>query len=106
MGAGAELGSVGIMRTSSTDSRRGLLYVLFCLFEALLLASVIVIACTDPRRDLPIRDAAGLTFWFAFVGLFTVCFTLKRAARRLAVIGWLTLFGGFWYLNLTLSAVP
>ena len=89
------------MRTSLADSHRGLLYVLFGLFETLLVASVIVLACTDSRRRLPISDAAGLTFWFAFVGLFIVCFILRRGARRLAVIGWLTLFGGFWYLALT-----
>ncbi len=88
------------MRTSITDSHRPLLYVLFCLFEMLLIASVVVLACTDPRRGLPVTDAAGLTFWFAFVGLFVVCFILRRSVRRLAVIGWLTLFVGFWFLAL------
>ena len=92
-----------IMRTSTTDSHRALLYVLFGLFETLLIAFVILLACIDPRRGLPASDAAGLTFWLAFVGLFTVCFILRRAARRLAVIGWLTLFAGFWYLALTLA---
>jgi len=88
------------MRTAITESHRTLLYVLFALFETLLLSSVIVLLCTHPRRGLPITDAAGLTFWFAFVGLFAVCFILRRACRRLAVIGWLTLFVGFWGLAL------
>jgi len=88
------------MRTSVTDSHRTLLYVLFALFEVLFVASVIVLACIDPRRGLPVSDAAGLTFWFTFVGLFIVSFILRRVARKLAVIGWLTLFGGFWGLAL------
>lgn len=89
------------MRTSITESHRTLLYVLFCLFESLLVASVLVLAFTEDRhRVSPWSDAAGLTFWFSFVGLFTVCFILRRAVRRLAVIGWLTLFAGFWFLAL------
>ena len=87
------------MRTSITESHRTLLYVLFCLFETLLVASVIVLALTEDRHIVsPSSEAAGLMFWFSFVGLFTVCFILRRAVRILAVIGWLTLFGGFWFL--------
>ena len=85
------------MRPSTADSRRTLLCVLFCLFETLLVASVIILLFTEPRRR-PVTDAAGLTFWFAFVGLFAVTLILRRAAPRLAVIGWLTLLGGFWSL--------
>ena len=91
---------LGSMRNSVTDSHRTLIYVLFALFEFLFIASVILLACIDRRRGLPVSDAAGLTFWFAFVSLFIVSFILRRAARRLAVIGWLTLFAGFWGLAL------
>jgi hypothetical protein len=101
VGRVAELGSAGIMRTSITDSYRALFYVPFCLFETLFIASVIVLACTDPRRSLFVSDAVGLIFWFAFTGLFIASFILRRAGRRLAVIGWLTLFGGFWGLAFT-----
>ena len=87
-------------RTALAESHRPLLYVLFCLFETLLVASVVILFCIDPRRRSGIDDAAGLTFWFAFIGLFIVCFILRRACRRLAVIGWLTLFAGFWSLAL------
>jgi hypothetical protein len=89
------------MSTSKTDSHRALLYVLFCLFETLLIASVVLIAFfLDSHRDSLVNEAAGITFWFSFVGLFTTCFFLRRVARRLAVIGWLTLFIGFWGLAL------
>jgi len=75
-----------------------LLYVLFSLFEALLVTSVVALYCTDPRGNPVLDDAAGLTFWFAFFGLLTVTFILRKTARRLAVVGWLSLFGGFWSL--------
>jgi hypothetical protein len=84
------------MRTSLLDSHRELFYVLFWLFEALLIASALLLLLIDPRRGLPVSDAAGLTFWFAFAGLFTISFLFRRVARRLAIIGWWTLFIGFW----------
>jgi hypothetical protein len=89
------------MRAFLTDSYRGSLHVLFYLFEALLIASIIVLACVDPRGNLPASDAAGVAFLVSFVGLFAVCFFLRRNAHRLAIIGWLTLFVGFWYLIFT-----
>jgi hypothetical protein len=82
------------MRIAITESHRTLLYVLFALFETLLVASIVLLACIDPRSRSPFTDAAGVLYWFAFIGLFTVCFILRRTARRLAVIGWLSLFGG------------
>ena|SRR5437879_6260083 len=97
---GAVSSVVSKMSKAFTDSHRTLLYVLFFLFETLLVASVVVLFCTDPRRRSGVDDAAGLTFWFAFVGLFIVCFILRRACRRLTVIGWLSLFAGFWSLAL------
>jgi hypothetical protein len=88
--------ALDIMRTTFAGSRRALLYVLFWLFETLLIASAVVLALTDSRRDSSVSDAAGLTFWFAFVGLFTVSYSLRHVARRLAIIGWLSLFVTFW----------
>jgi len=88
------------MRTPIADSHRALLYVLFGLFEALLVGSVVLLLLTDHRKALAYDDAAGLAFWFAFIGQFSVCFILRKVARRLAVIGWLTLFAGFWSLSL------
>jgi len=67
---------------------------LFGLFESLFLASVVIAFCLDPRSRPGIEDAAALAFWFAFIGLLVVSFILRRARRRLAVIGWLTLFLG------------
>ncbi len=94
--------NLNIMRPHLTDSHRQLLYVLFWLFEFLLIASALVLVLTDPRQNPPASEVAGLTFWFAFVGLFTVSFILRRAARRFAVIGWVSLFVGFWGL----AAIP
>ena len=97
----AQLSASGNTRTSFTDSHRTLLYVLVCLFEALLIASVIINACTDPRRDLIATAASGVTFCFSFIGLFAVCFALTRAAHWLAMVGWLTLLGAVCWSLLT-----
>ena len=61
---------------------------------------MVSVFCIDPRKDLVINDAAGVTFWFAFVGLLTVSLMLRRAARRVAVFGYFSLFGAFWALAL------
>jgi len=82
------------------DSHRALLYTLFGLFETLIIACVVLAFCVDSREQLAFEDAVGLAFWFAFVGQLIVCFILRRAARRLAIIGWLTLFAAFWCLAL------
>jgi hypothetical protein len=91
---------VSSMSQTFTESHRHLLIVLFWLFELLLVAAVATIFCIDSRRWSPVQDAAGLTFWFAFIGLFTVSFVLRRTCRRLAIIGWFSLFLGFWSLAL------
>ena len=71
-----------------------LLIVLFCLFETLLLASVVMFFVVDGRRGpSAIEAAAGVTYGFSFVGQLIVCFLLRRRARPLAVIGWLSLLG-------------
>lgn len=88
------------MSKEFADSHRDLLRVLWCLFEVLLIVAVVTAFCLDHHRRSSLDDAVGLTFWFAFVGLFTVSFILRRACRRLANIGWISLFIGFWSLAL------
>jgi hypothetical protein len=88
------------MSTSFATRNRALLFVLFWLFELLLCTSVVVLRFTDPRKIMPSSDTAGVTFWFAFLGLFVVTFILRKTADKLAVIGWLSLFVGFWSLAL------
>jgi len=82
------------------ESHRTLLCVLFGLFESLFLASVVILECLDLRKRPLIEDATGFAFWLAFIGLLIVCFILRRASRRVAVIGWLSLFVGFWFFAL------
>ncbi len=91
---------VSKMQKTFTESHRGLLCVLFWLFESLLVAAVVTAFCTDRHKRSPLDEAAGLTFWFAFIGMFIVSFILRRECRRLAVIGWLSLFMSFWSLAL------
>src|SRR6185503_611521 len=89
----------GFMRRFTADSNRALLHVLFFLFEILLVGSVAVlvsVASVERHRHLPVSDAAGIALWFSFIGQLVVCFLLRRVSRRLAVVGWLTLFGVFW----------
>ena len=88
------------MSQSFTESRRQLLYVLFWLFESLLVVTVVIGLSIDRRKSPDLAEAAGLTFWFVFLGLFTVSFVLRRACRRLAILGWVSLFAGFWSLAL------
>jgi hypothetical protein len=88
------------MKYFTTDSYRHLLIVLFFFFEVLLVASVVVLLCIGRRRSSGIDDAAAIAFWFSFAGQLVVCFFLRRMARPLAVIGWITLFVGFWGLTL------
>ena len=96
----AQLFSIGVMATSITNRHRGLLSVLFFIFEALFVASVVTFTRIDIREAAVWSEAAGVTFWFSFVGLLIVSFLLRRAARHLAVIGWITLFVGFWFAAL------
>ena len=85
------------MATSVTNRHRGLVSVLFFIFEALFVASVVTLTRIDVCEMAVWSEAAGVTFWFSFVGLFVVSFLLRQAARHLAVIGWITLFIGFWF---------
>ena len=64
------------------------------------MASVVILTRIDFRETLAWGEAAGITFWFSFVGLFVTCFLLRRTARHLAIIGWVTLFAGFCFASL------
>lgn len=89
------------MSQAFTESHRHLLLILFWVFESLLTGAVVTLFCVmDPHRISPLEEAAGLTFWFAFVGLFIVSFVLRNVCRRLANLGWISLFVGFWSLAL------
>jgi hypothetical protein len=88
------------MMKSFATRHRALLFVLFWLFELLLCTSVVVLRFTDPRKIMPSSDAAGVTFWFAFLGLFVATFILRKTTCKLAMIGWVNLFIAFWSLAL------
>jgi hypothetical protein len=79
------------------NSHRGLFLVLFFIFEALFIVSVIVLTDVDFTWTVGWSDIGRTVFWFSFVGLFVVSFLLRRAARYLAVIGWISLFVGFLF---------
>jgi hypothetical protein len=85
------------MATSITNRHRGLLSVLFFIFEALFVASVVILTRIDIREMTVWTEADGVAFWFSFVGLLVVSFLLRRTARHLAVIGWITLVVGFLF---------
>ena len=89
--------SVSKMQKGFTESHRRLLCLLFWVFESLLVAAVVTAFCTADRHKIsPLDDAVGLTFWFAFIGMFVVSFMLRRQCRRLAITGWWSLFISFW----------
>lgn len=93
------------MNRTAIDSHRSLFYGPFAIFEALLLFSLVVLCCVDPRRMSGLDDAAGIAFWFSFLGLLVVCWFLRRAASRLAVVGFITVLASFAVCAL-LPAVP
>jgi apolipoprotein N-acyltransferase len=93
------------MKPIAIDSPRSLLFALFVIFEALLVTSAVVLWCVDPRRMSGLDDAAGIAFWFSFVGLSIVCWLLRRVAPRLATVGFITVLASFAAVAL-LPAVP
>ncbi len=78
--------------------------VLFFIFEALFVASVVVQTRMDFQARLALSDAAGISFGFSFVGLFVVSYLMRRSSRYLTIIGWVTLFAGFWFAAFFLVA--
>ena len=93
------------MNRIAIDSHRSLFYGLFAIFELLLLVSVVALWRIDPRRMSGFDDAAGITFWFSFLGLSVVSWLLRRAAPRVARVGLVTVVGSFIACSL-LPAVP
>jgi hypothetical protein len=89
----------------SANSHRHFLKVLFYLFETMLLVSVLLHWSIDPRRQSQLDEASGITFLYSFVGQLIVCFLLRRTARDLALIGWITLTGAF-LSSMFLPAIP
>jgi cell division protein FtsW (lipid II flippase) len=86
------------MRTLFTDRHRDLFLVLFWIFEVLFVASMVVIFRTDsPFHPETINAAAQIVWLASFVCLFIVSFILRRSARYLANIGWLTLTGAILF---------
>ena len=86
------------MRTSITNQHRDLFVVLFWIFEVAFVASDVVIFLTDSPFHPETINAAAQIIWLAsFVCLFVVSFILKRSARYLANIGWLTLTGAILF---------
>ena len=93
------------MNRIAIDSHRSLLYALFAVFEALLLAGVVVLWSVDPRRMPGVDDAAGVTLGFSLVGLSIVSWLLRRAAPRLARVGWVSVVAAFLACSL-LPVIP
>jgi hypothetical protein len=95
-----ELWTLGVMPLFITNSSRRLFVVLFFVFETLLISSAVALMRLDLHHEQIWGDAAAITFWFSFVGLFVVSFLLRRVARHLSMIGWFTLFLGFFSMIL------
>lgn len=93
------------MNRIALESHRSLFYALFAIFETLLLTAVVVVWSVDPRRMSGVDDAAGITVWFSLIGLLMVSWVLRRAATRLARVGWISILAGFIACAL-LPAVP
>jgi hypothetical protein len=96
--------SLGRMDTHITNRHHSFYGILFFIFETLFVASVIIFTQIDFHERLAWSDAAGITFWFSFFGLFVISFLLRRTSRYLTIIGWVTLFAGFWFVALLPAA--
>jgi len=86
------------MNTLTKDYRQRLPRILFFICEATLVASF---AANEVlwRRYHRAADTGvfGPAILISFVTLLIVCFCLRRTARLLAVIGWITAFALFIY---------
>jgi len=83
------------------DSRLRLLRILFFLSETLFVGSSVALDVLWRFFRRPGLIAGGgllsLIFVVSFVTLLAVCFCLRRTARPLAVIGWLSAFAMLIY---------
>jgi len=93
------------MNRIAIESHHSLLYVLFAIFEALLVTAVVVVWSVDPRRMSGVDEAAGIALFFSMIGLSILCWLLRRPAPRLARLGWVSVLLGFAACAL-LPAVP
>lgn len=84
---------------------RGLLYVLFTLFELLFVAAIVLMFSLDPRRYFVATDAIGITWLFSLVGLLAVSWFVRGTNPPLARLGSLTVLAGF-LSSVFLSAIP
>jgi hypothetical protein len=92
------------MDTLTKHPRLRLLRILFFICEAAFVASFAVNEVLWHRYHRAATDARAVfmfTFLISLVALVVVCFCLRRTARLLAVIGWITAFVLFWYAALT-----
>ena len=83
------------MDTLTKDLRHRLLRILYFVCEAALVASFAANEVLWHTYHRAPRDASlifGLTFLFSLATLLVVCFCLRRTARLLAIIGWITAF--------------
>jgi len=83
------------MKSTAKNSRRGLLYVLFTMFEMLLWSSVVLVRLVDPRGVSGVDNTVGVIFLFSLVGLLIVSWLLKRVTPRMATIGFFSVLTGF-----------
>jgi hypothetical protein len=86
-----------IMYVPTANSRHGMFIILYCIFEVLFIASVIVLIDENFTWTVGWNDVGRITFWFSFIGLFVVSLLLRRSARYLAIIGWISLFAGYLF---------
>ena len=77
------------------DLKLRLLRSAFFTFETIFVASFIAGQIFVRKHD-PVARAFGLVFVVSLAGLLIVCFCLRRSARKLAVISWITAFVLFW----------
>ena len=92
------------MDTLTKDSRQRLLRILFFFCESAFVASFTTNEVLWHRYHQAATNKSamfGFTFLISLAALLVVCFCLRRTARLLAVIGWISAFVLFWYVVLT-----
>jgi len=96
---GYSINSLSIMATPFTNSKHRLLRCLFFIFEGALLGSSLAyppLVNRYHRAHLIPHGGLLAAAWLAsLVMLLAVSHCLRRTARPLAIIGWLTAFGSF-----------
>src|SRR5579871_2135615 len=95
----------GSRKGTGVKSHCTLLCILFAVFEATLLTSVVILWSADPRQMEGTDTSAGIAFGFSFLGLLAVSLLLRRVLPRLARFGFVSLIFGF-FASMLLPAVP